>query len=180
MRQYGLASPEARFWLRTMDDERAHFSETFKFFAKHRDRQLSSINRKFWEYYVMAQKAKKAIAQAPTKREDFTWKGFVDVKLDDNQKANLLAWDVADGDVWDGLAQYCSAGVKIALSYNAKNDSFTCAGTGQPDAGPNHGYCVVAYAKSPYEAARVWLFKVATILPDSWSEYDAGDADTFG
>lgn len=180
MKQYGLASSEARVWLRFMDDERKHWAETFKFFSKKPLLELASINRKLEEYYVMAQKAKKAIASAPSRREDFAWKGFIDVKLSDSEKANLLAWDVADGDIWDGLARYCAAGIKISLSFNAKNDSFTCAGTGQPDAGPNHGYCVVAYAKTPYDAARVWLFKVATILPDSWSEYDSGDADAFG
>lgn len=180
MRTYGLVSPDARRWLMLMDYERKHWKVTFKYFERKNLLLVASMNRKFEEYYDMAQKAKKAVASAPTKREDFTWKGFIDVKLDDTQKANLLAWDVADGDVWDGLAQYCAAGIKIAISFNAKNDSFTCAGTGQPDSGANHGYCVVAYAKTPYDAARVWLFKVATILPDSWAEYDAGDADTFG
>lgn len=128
----------------------------------------------------MAVKAKKAIAREPKSPGEFTWKGFVDVKLTDTDKANLAAWDVSDSDVWDGIAQYCEAGIKVAVSYNAKNASFTCAGTGQASSGENNGYCVVAYAKTPYDAARVWLFKVATMLPAVWCEYDVGDSDDIG
>lgn len=128
----------------------------------------------------MAGKLKKQVAASAQNLPEFSWKGFVDVKLTEEHKAAYGAWDIQDSDVWDGIATYCEAGVKIALTYNSKNSSFTCSGTGQPASGANNGYCVNAYAKSPYEAARVWLFKVSAVLPDIWNTYTAPDTDSIG
>lgn len=178
--KYGLVSREAAAILTAMETDRRYWPRLFKSWGKNNAIQMASINRKLEEYYEMAKAAKKAVSSGQTSKAEFSWKGFVECKLSDSDKANYLAWDVADSDVWDGIAQYCEAGIKIALSYNTQNASFNCAGTGQPASGANNGYCVVAHAKTPYEAARVWLFKVATILPATWSEYDAGDSEDIG
>jgi hypothetical protein len=128
----------------------------------------------------MATKLKAAIASKPKKQEEFVWKGFVNVNITADQKEAYKAWDVQDDDVWDGMAQYITAGYKVSLSYNKQNDKFNCTGTGQPESGVNSGYAVSAFANTPYEAVRVWLFKVATILPDDWSQHQNGDADDIG
>lgn len=180
MSKYGLVSPDIAALLEAMELERKSWSWLFSGWGKNEQLRMASMNRSIKEYYEMAAKAKSKLAAGKKDLPEFSWKGFVDVKLTDSDKASYAAWDVADSDVWDGIATYCEAGVKIALTYNQQNSSFTCSGTGQPAAGANNGYCVNAYAKSPYEAARVWLFKVSTILPDVWSEYDAGDGDAIG
>lgn len=141
---------------------------------------VQSFNRICEEIFDMAAKRTKTTAKAKASKTEFVWKGFVDVKLSDQDKGNYAAWDIEDDAVWDGIASYCEAGIKIALTYNASNASFTCSGTGQAASGNNNGWCVNAYAKSPYEAARVWLFKVSVILPPDWEDYDAGDADSIG
>lgn len=128
----------------------------------------------------MAGKAKKAVARGSVERQEFSWKGFIDVKLSDEDKGNLAAWDIDDSAVWDGIAQYCEGGIKIAISYNAGNQTFTCAGTGQPPSGANSGYCITAYARDPYTAARTWLFKVSTLVTPVWSDYEGRDADDVG
>lgn len=180
MRRFGLLEDEAaRLLIQMVERERA-MSRVVPMFADNKPRQMQSINRFLEEIFEMAAKAKKAIASGKSATPEFSWKGFIDVKLSDADKGNYAAWDIADSDVWDGIATYCESGVKIALSYNAQNASFNCAGTGQPASGANNGYCVVAHAKTPYEAARVWLFKVSTMLPDVWNEYDAGDSDSIG
>lgn len=180
MAKYGLVSREAALILNAMQVERRYWPVLFKSWGNNYAIQMASINRKLEEYYEMANKAKKAVASGQTTKGEFSWKGFIECKLSDTDKANYAAWDVADSDVWDGIAQYCEAGIKIAITYNAQNASFNCAGTGQPASGENNGYCVVAHAKTPYEAARVWLFKVATLLPPAWATYDAGHADDIG
>ena len=128
----------------------------------------------------MAKQAKAAMASAPKKQVEFQWKGFINVNLTAEQKAAYKGWDVQDDDVWDGISTYCAAGYKINLSYNKANDKFNCTGTGQPDTGTNNGFAVSAFANSPYEAARVWLFKVSTILPDDWSTFSNGEVDDIG
>ncbi len=180
MNRFGLVTPDTAELLIQLEAERKSWSWLFKGWGKNNQLCMASMNRSFKEYYDMAGKAKSKLASGKRDLPEFSWKGFVDVKLSDQDKANYAAWDVADSDVWDGIATYCEAGVKIALTYNAQNSSFTCSGTGQPASGQNNGYCVNAYAKSPYEAARVWLYKVSVLLPDVWSEYDAGESDSIG
>lgn len=180
MRRFGLLDDEAARLLIEMLERHRAMTRIVPKFGDNKPRQMQSINRFCEEIFQMAAKAKNAMASKKRESTEFQWKGFVDVKLTDNDKANYAAWDIADSDVWDGIATYCEAGIKIALSYNTQNSSFNCAGTGQPSSGANNGYCVVAHAKSPYEAARVWLFKVSTLLPDVWSDYDAGNADDIG
>lgn len=180
MRRYGLLDSEARKALVRLQERHRAMAKVVPLFADNKQRQMASINRFSEEIFEMAEKAKAAIAREKSAPKEFVWKGFVDVKLSDTDKANYATWDIADDDVWDGIATYCEAGVKIAITYNKQNASFNCAGTGQQGAGENHGYCVVAHAKSPYEAARVWLYKVSALLGDIWSEYKSGKADDIG
>lgn len=180
MNRFGLCDPATARLLVDMESERVSWAWLFKGWGKNLQLQMASMNRKFEEYFEMAAKAKKNVASAPKSQGEFVWKGFVDVKLTEEHKASYAAWDIQDGDVWDGIATYCEAGVKIAITYNQKNASFTCSGTGQPTSGANSGYCVNAYAKSPYEAARVWLFKVSAVLSDDWSAYENPDDDGIG
>jgi hypothetical protein len=175
--RFGLLPPEAAGLLVALVNRRSKWAWLFKGWGKNTVILMASMNREFEEYFEMAAKAKSKVASGARNLPDFVWKGFVDVKLTEEHKAAYAAWDIQDSDVWDGIASYCEAGVKIAITYNQKNASFTCSGTGQPASGSNNGYCVNAYAKSPYEAARVWLFKVSTILPDDWSSF--AQEDTF-
>jgi len=151
-----------------------------RYFSGDRVRVVQSFDRYTQEIYDMAAKIKKNVTNNRKKEQEFQWKGFVNVNLTSDQKEIYKAWDIADDDVWDGIAQYCAAGYKINLSFNKQNDKFNCTGTGQPSSGENNGYAVSAFANTPYEAARVWLFKVSTILPDVWSEFASGDEDDIG
>jgi len=151
-----------------------------RYFSYSRELVIQSFNRYTEEIYNMAAKLKKTIASGKVKQQEFEWKGFVNVSLNSDQKEQYKAWDLQDDDVWDGIAQYCAAGYKINLSFNKQNDKFNCTGTGQPAAGANNGYAVSAFANTPYEAARVWLFKVSSVLPDIWSEYKSEDEDDIG
>ena len=114
------------------------------------------------------------------KEADFEWKGFINVTLTSEQKEAFAAWDIQDADVWEGLATYAQTGYKVQLSFNRQNDKFNCTFTGQPACGDNSGYAVSAFANSPYQAVRVGLFKVSSVLPEVWSEYDTSEADEIG
>jgi hypothetical protein len=180
MVRFGLLPPVQRYWVDRLVTARSSFIFHHAVFGNSPQLHMASINRDLEEYYDMAKQARKAIASNTKSLPEFSWKGFIDVKLTEDQKQSYAAWDLADADVWDGVATYCEAGIKIALTYNSKNASFTCSGTGQPASGSNNGWCVNAYAKTPYEAARVWLFKVSAILPDDWSTYEAPSSDDIG
>lgn len=150
------------------------------YFSANRERVIQSFNRYTEEYYIMAAKLKTKITNTPVNRKEFVWMGFVNVNLTAEQKEEYRAWDVEDADVWDGIAGYCAAGYKIALSFNKQNDKFSCTGTAQPETGKNSGYAVSSFANTPYEAARVWLFKVSVVLPDVWTEHVGATLDEIG
>lgn len=150
------------------------------YFSNNRDRAVQSFNRSLEDIYTMAAKLKKAVASGKVERKEFVWNGFINVSLTADQKEAYRAWDIEDTDVWDGIAQYAVAGVKIQMSYNKQNDKFNCTGTGQPESGANSGYAISAFGNSPYNAARVWLYKVSAVVPDVWTEYEGAADDDIG
>jgi len=149
-------------------------------FSDDKIRMMQSFNRYTEEIHNVAAKVQKKIAQQPQDKREFVWRGFIDVKMSEMDKANMQAWDITDQDVWDGIAQYCEAGVKVTMVWSPQQKAFICSGVGQANAGVNAGWCVTAFAKDPYSAARTWLFKVATMLPADWTEYQQPDGNDFG
>lgn len=150
------------------------------YFSNNRERAIQSFNRYMEDIVAATKKLKKDVGVKAVSRKEFEWKGFINVNLTGEQKESFKAWDIQDDDVWDGVAQYAAAGYKIQLSFNKQNDKFNCTGTGQPETNSNSGYAVSAFANTPYEAVRVWLFKVSVVLPDDWTEYQASEADDIG
>lgn len=139
-----------------------------------------SINRYFMEYYEMAAKAKAKIAAKQTTKKEFVWKGFVNAKLTEDHRQAFEAWDLQDSDVWDGIATYCEAGYKFNVTYNSGNSSFNCTVTGQPECGDNSGWAVSSFAKTPYDASRVTLYKLHAVLPAVWADYAAEHEEQYG
>ena len=128
----------------------------------------------------MAGKAKTKIAAKQTSKKEFVWKGFVNAKLTEDHRQAFEAWDLQDNDVWDGIATYCEAGYKFNVTYNSGNSSFNCTVTGQPEAGANSGWAVSSFAKTPYDAARVTLYKLHAVLPAVWEDYATEHEETYG
>lgn len=143
-------------------------------------RQEQCIRRKLEERHEIANKLREEIGVAKKDFSDNGWKGFVNVSLTNEQKEQLGAWDIQDGDVWDGVATYCEAGYKVTLSYNSANKNFTATVIGGEGSGKNAGRAVSAFAPTPYQAMRTVLFKVSVLLPDVWTEYKAAVGDDIG
>jgi hypothetical protein len=130
-----------------------------------------SIEHSFARYHEYANNLREALGMAKKDFQSNTWKAFVNVTLTPEHKEALDAWDVADGGVFEGLAVYGERGYKLSVTYSKQSDSWNASYTGMEGCGKNAGYTVSAFAPSPYEAMRVLLFKVATILPDEWTDY---------
>jgi len=143
----------------------------YKFFEGSRTLAAASIERSFQQYHELSNKLREALGMAKKDFQSNTWKAFVNVTLTPEHKEALDAWDVADGGVFEGLAVYGERGYKLSVTYSKQSDSWNASYTGMEGCGKNAGYTVSAFAPSPYEAMRVLLFKVATILPDEWTDY---------
>lgn len=140
----------------------------------------ASVRRSFDMRHEMCNKLRGEIGVAKKTFENTTWKGFVNVSLTAEQKEAYAAWDINDADVWDGLATYGETGYKFSLTYNRTNASWVATYTGQDGSGKNEGYAVTGFAKDPYNAARVLLFKVSAILPDVWKDHTPLPSDEIG
>ena len=111
---------------------------------------------------------------------DSSWKGFITCNLTNDMKEAFSAWDIQDADVWDGLATYGEKGYKFTLNHNKANENWVATFVGGEDSGKNAGWAVTAFARDPYNAARALLFKVSSVLPDTWKDYKATAADEIG
>jgi len=149
-------------------------------FSYNRGLVQASVNRSFEYYHRLCNDLRGELGVAKKAFENSTWKGFINVNLTAEQKEAYATWDIADADVWDGLATYGEQGYKFSLTYNKSNSSWVAAYTGQDGSGKNEGYAVTGFAKDPYNAARVLLFKVSSLLPDVWKDYKPLPSDEIG
>lgn len=143
-------------------------------------RQEQCVRRKFEERHDIVNKLRQEIGVAKKDFTDNGWKGFINVSLTSEQKEQLSAWDIQDGDVWDGIATYCETGYKVSVSYNFQNKNFTATLIGGEGSNKNAGRAVSAFAPTPYQAVRTMLFKVSVMLPPVWTEYKASIGDDIG
>jgi hypothetical protein len=140
----------------------------------------ASVSRHFDRYEKAAKFDKEGNLVAKKTFENSTWKGFVDVPLSREAKEQYAAWDVADGDVWDGLAVYGEKGYKFSLVWSKNNLTWIATFTGTEGCGVNEGWAVTARARAPYDASRVLLFKVSVLMPDKWKDFKADPSDDIG
>jgi hypothetical protein len=139
-----------------------------------------SVARCFQDRHMAVSQLKGELGVAKKDFSSSTWKGFVNVSLTAEQKESFGAWDIQDADVWDGLATYGERGYKFSLTYNRTNASWVGTFTGQEGTGKNEGWAVTGFAKDPYNAARVLLFKVSAVLTDVWGDYKPLPSDEIG
>jgi hypothetical protein len=113
-------------------------------------------------------------------RNETDWKGFVNVRLGAEERDALDAWDIQDGDVFEGLGGYLTGGYKLSVSYQKDQVSYVATIIGLDGTKKNAGRAVTAYGPDLYNALRTVLFKVVTLLPDDWTEYKPSPSDNIG
>ena len=177
MTMYGfhadMALANLRFFGRAVSSNIAYWSgKTFMVEA--------SVARSFADYHVQANILRECVGVAKKTFENSDWKGFVNCNLSPEAKEAYAAWDIADSDVWDGLASYGEKGYKFTLTWNKQNSNWVATYVGTTEAGKNAGWAVTGFAKDPYNAARVLLFKVSSVLPEVWKDYKGTELDEIG
>jgi hypothetical protein len=174
---YGKSAVELDNWLRGFGFT---VSSNVRYWKNTRPTLAASICRSFAEYHYRADKLREELGVAKKIFENSSWKGFVNVSLTAEQKEAYASWDLEDADVWLGLATYGEKGYKFSLTWSDNNSNWVATYTGTESAAKNAGYAVSGFAGSPYDAARVLLFKVSAILPDTWKEFKPLPHDSIG
>lgn len=177
MTMYGYRADIAANFLRMWGK---HVHDNVQFWRNQPYTLEASVARSFSQYRETADKLREEIGVAKKAFENSDWKGFVNVNLSPEAKEAYAAWDIEDSDVWDGLASYGEKGYKFTLTWNKQNSNWVATYVGTADAGKNAGWAVTGFAKDPYNAARVLLFKVSSVLPEVWKDYKGTELDEIG
>lgn len=109
-----------------------------------------------------------------------TWKGFVDVKMSEQEKELFSAWEVHDDDLFVLLADAVAHGHKMSLTFNKQNDTFVASFTGNEGTKDHEGYTLSAYAGDWYLAVRALLFKHTVLLDLNWKNASDRPSERLG
>jgi len=102
--------------------------------------------------------------------------GFVNFSPSDEQKsefAKLAATEV----LWQDWAKVLAAGLKLTVSWNAKEECYTAFLFERREASPNAGLMVSGRGGAPVDAMLRAVFYVTYCLPAEWARPVVGGGD---
>ena len=104
--------------------------------------------------------------ERPAKREgkvgtgyDAPFRGYINLNLSDEQKADWLTWSATDS-FWMQLDAFVSDGVNLAIKIDPKGSGFLASATQRREDSPNAGLVVTARGKD----ASIALSRVVFVL----------------
>ena len=100
---------------------------------------------------------------------DARWGGFINVKLDDEQKERFVLW--RDSSPSEGFVLFNSIvdeGMRCTLTYDGTNESYTCSFTGKLVSNSNERYCVTSRAGTMYDVMALAAWKHSILLEGSY------------
>ena len=156
---------EVRRCISSLENSVYHWELPNKFQITHIFYSLFWLEKAIERFNIMARGSKR-------EKQEFVFKGFVNVRFTEEMKEGFDAWDVHDSDVFDGIAHLISSGYKLSLSETADRKGCSCSVTATQHHKKNHGMCVTSYAPDAYNAFRLALYKVTVIMPDDWRELE--------
>jgi hypothetical protein len=130
---------------------------------------VSDLNDWFFWMFALEEELRERLGVAKRDERQSNWRGFVDVKMTDEEKQLFAQWDVHDNDLFLLMSEAVAAGHKLSISFNKQNDTFVCSFTGNDGTGKHEGYTLTAYAGDWYIAVRALVFKHAVLLNSDWT-----------
>lgn len=83
---------------------------------------------------------------------DAPFRGYINVGLDDEQKADYAAWSASEA-IWEALEREASGGVHLSLRRDARSSGYLASATQRDSGSPNAGLVVTARGRT---AAVAW------------------------
>lgn len=106
------------------------------------------------------------VANKNFKQPDF--KGFINIKVTEEQFDLYQQWDVHDVDLYLLLSANVAAGYKQTSSYDADKETYNATFICSDKDSPNYGYGLSAFAPDWYNAIRLLVFKHEVLLQGNW------------
>jgi len=110
----------------------------------------------------------------PKKKETLPWGGYLNVRLNEDQKQQFSQWYSELGDdVWELFLQSLMEGMKFSLTYDSGTDTYTACLTNSPrhTCGVSSLYVLSAFAPDWRLAVAALMFKHYQLLGGTWENY---------
>lgn len=104
---------------------------------------------------------------------DAAWGGFINIRLDDEQKSQFLAW-YRDGsvNVEAALDEMLGLGLKVTFAYDGENECYICSATGAlVGANRDHRYTSTSRASTYHEALGLTVWKHYVLCEGDYGNY---------
>lgn len=105
---------------------------------------------------------------------------FVDIRLDQIQRADFVAQAVSADDLLAALAELIGDGLRVGFSWAEAQNAYICSLTGKGGSGDNFGLCMTSFAASPAIALALAFYKHSVVCGGRWVAAEEEDLGTFG
>jgi len=113
--------------------------------------------------------------------ENALWGGFINVRVDESQKAEFNAWHEANPDfVPLILSEMIECGMKVTLSYDAENVVWICSFTGRLVVERPERYVTTSRAGSMAEVIALACWKHVYLRRGLYNPYEKGAVPAWG
>jgi len=103
---------------------------------------------------------------------DAAWGGFINVRLDDEQKQTFIEWfEEGDGTVHVYLEDILAEGMKVAFAYDRENQCHIVTFTGALVGGSNERYCATSRAGTLTECLALAVWKHVHLAAGDYGSY---------
>jgi hypothetical protein len=104
--------------------------------------------------------------------DDAEWGGFINCRLDDQQKAGFESWSLETQDEQlDWLEALTTEGMKVSFAFDAEHDAFIVSLTGRLIEGRNFRCVTSSRGETLMRAVSVALFKHFVVLEQRYDDY---------
>lgn len=105
---------------------------------------------------------------------DSPWGGFINVRLDDEQKADYEVWVSENpNEPWRLLDDLLGEGMKVGFSYDSENECYILTFTGALVDGSTERYCLTSRAGTLPDVVAVGTWKHFVLLKQNYGDLRA-------
>lgn len=113
--------------------------------------------------------------------EGAEWGGFINVPVDEQQKAEFYAWYEGDHSAWWLIMEeLLGAGIKVSLAYDGDNDSWICSLTGALVDGYAERFVTTTRAGSLGEVQALACYKHVFVVKGVYRMYNGKKKPLWG
>lgn len=103
---------------------------------------------------------------------DAAWGGFINIKIDDEQKSDYHTWCQENPDEgWVILTDIINAGMKVAFAYDDENQCYISTLTGALVSNSNERYCMTSRAGTLGDVIALSSWKHAVLVGGDYGNF---------